>query len=147
MKICNICKKDKPLEEFHKNKCKKDGLQDCCKPCCTIRDRNNRIKHREKWKIHYKEKWQEKKKWFKELKSTFSCKKCNDKRWYILDFHHLDPSKKDINVSEALMYSREVILEEIKKCITLCRNCHTEFHHLEKENKITLKQYLKDENF
>jgi hypothetical protein len=28
----------------------------------------------------------------------------------------------------------ESIEEELKKCITLCRNCHSEFHYIEKED-------------
>lgn len=33
-------------------------------------------------------------------------------------------------------------LEEIEKCIPLCANCHREFHYLEKENNITIDEYL-----
>lgn len=142
MKICNKCKNEKPLEEFHKNKSKKDGLQDCCKPCCTIRDVQHRKKHKEKWDAHYKLKNQEKIQWFKELKSKYHCVKCKDLRWYILDFHHLDPSTKRNDVSQSLIYSKKRVLEEIAKCITLCRNCHHEFHYFEKENGMKIEEYL-----
>ena len=33
MKTCSKCKKEKPLELFHKNKWQKDGLSHYCKPC------------------------------------------------------------------------------------------------------------------
>lgn len=32
-KLCNKCKEDLPLTEFHKDKCKKDGLRTTCKSC------------------------------------------------------------------------------------------------------------------
>ena len=32
---------------------------------------------------------------------------------------------------------------EIKKCIPLCRNCHTDFHYQEKQTGITINEYLK----
>lgn len=37
MKICSTCKTDKPLSEFYKNKCGKDGLHGECKPCNRAR--------------------------------------------------------------------------------------------------------------
>ena len=47
-----------------------------------------------------------------------------------------------MNVSEALIYSQKRVLEEIAKCITLCRNCHHEYHYFEKENGIKIEEYL-----
>lgn len=49
-----------------------------------------------------------------------------------LDFHHLDPKIKD-KKPIGIMYLEEA-LEEIKKCILVCSNCHREIHaglHLE----------------
>jgi len=46
-----------------------------------------------------------------------------------LEFHHLDPTKKDFGIS-AKGYSRswEKAKVEIEKCVLLCANCHREFH-------------------
>jgi hypothetical protein len=33
MKKCYTCKETKPINEFHRNKNKKDGRQGSCKPC------------------------------------------------------------------------------------------------------------------
>ena len=33
MKTCSKCKQNKQLSEFHKNRCRNDGLQDYCKSC------------------------------------------------------------------------------------------------------------------
>lgn len=46
-----------------------------------------------------------------------------------LEFHHLDPTKKDFGIS-AKGYARswEKVKKEIDKCVLLCANCHREFH-------------------
>ena len=41
-------------------------------------------------------------------------------------------------------YTLEKVQEEIKKCIVLCSNCHHEFHYLEKNNNLTLKDFLSE---
>jgi hypothetical protein len=46
-----------------------------------------------------------------------------------LDFHHLDPNKKDFGVSaKGYTYSWENVKKELDKCIMLCSNCHREVH-------------------
>ena len=73
------------------------------------------------------------------------CAKCGYNEYPIaLDFHHLDPSQKDEKVSRWVSnhYSIERALEEMKKCICLCANCHRVFHFLEKEQNITIEQFL-----
>lgn len=47
-----------------------------------------------------------------------------------LEFHHLDPSKKDFGIS-AKGYTRswEKVKEELDKCIMVCSNCHREIHN------------------
>ena len=44
-----------------------------------------------------------------------------------LEFHHIDPSKKDFTISNDNFKLKEAI-EESKKCILLCANCHRELH-------------------
>tara|TARA_R110000824_G_scaffold242992_2_gene431633 strand:- start:94 stop:324 length:231 start_codon:yes stop_codon:yes gene_type:complete len=44
-----------------------------------------------------------------------------------LEFHHTDPSKKEFIIGSC-KYGRSKMLEEAKKCILLCANCHREFH-------------------
>lgn len=51
-KLCNCCGQIKSTEEFHKNKTKKDGLQDHCKVCRNLKsklNRENRKEYRKKW--------------------------------------------------------------------------------------------------
>lgn len=59
------------------------------------------------------------------------CNRCGYKTTIrSLDFHHIDPATKLYNLSDLLKSpkSRTTIIEEAKKCIVLCRNCHGEIH-------------------
>jgi hypothetical protein len=59
------------------------------------------------------------------------CASCDyNKSTSALEFHHLDPNKKDFSLSEirANPKSWTKIIEEIRKCILLCCRCHREVH-------------------
>lgn len=45
-----------------------------------------------------------------------------------LQFHHTDPTKKDFSISSNAHIAFEKALEEAKKCILVCANCHREIH-------------------
>lgn len=70
------------------------------------------------------------------------CKNCGyDKKLSVLEFHHLDPSIKDAELSKILLTSNEdFIKNELDKCILLCSNCHKEEHF-----KIDYRQQLEKE--
>lgn len=56
------------------------------------------------------------------------CIKCGyDKCLSALDFHHRDPNLKDFGISDDNMRLKEAV-EEVKKCILICSNCHRELH-------------------
>ena len=56
------------------------------------------------------------------------CVRCGyDRCLKALEFHHLDPSKKDFTISNDHFKLLEAI-EESKKCILICSNCHRELH-------------------
>lgn len=44
-----------------------------------------------------------------------------------LHFHHLDPSTKKFGVSSSTS-DRDTYIEELRKCICVCSNCHSEIH-------------------
>lgn len=44
-----------------------------------------------------------------------------------LTFHHIDPSKKDFQIS-GMTRKYEILLKEVDKCRLLCHNCHGELH-------------------
>jgi len=63
-------------------------------------------------------------------KSMQCCNHCKDSRAQVLQFHHLDPKKKDIKLSLAANngWSIKRIQQEINKCVVLCANCHIMEH-------------------
>jgi hypothetical protein len=69
------------------------------------------------------------------------CSVCGyDRCLYALDFHHLDPDKKDKAVCYLLSSkSFKAAADESKKCVLLCSNCHRELH----DGLITLKNRVK----
>jgi transcription elongation factor Elf1 len=75
--------------------------------------------------------------WLQELKSTLQCKGCGENRIACLDFHHRNPTEKDMSIVKAVenAWSIQRILKEIEKCEVLCSNCHRYLHWLEKQGR------------
>ena len=84
-------------------------------------------------------------------KKMCSCTKCGlSDKWYLLEFHHIDPSKKFKSITDLQFnaYGIELIKDEIRKCSVLCRNCHMEFHHLERQGEVvTFTEYLESDKY
>ena len=56
------------------------------------------------------------------------CVRCGyNKCLKALEFHHLDPSQKDFTISNDHFRLEETV-NESKKCILICSNCHKELH-------------------
>ena len=56
------------------------------------------------------------------------CEMCGYNRCLsCLTFHHIDPSKKDFQIS-GMTGAYDKILKEVDKCKLLCHNCHGELH-------------------
>lgn len=48
-----------------------------------------------------------------------------------MEFHHIDPSQKELDFGKgtrANCKSWDTIVQELRKCILLCANCHREIH-------------------
>ena len=58
------------------------------------------------------------------------CEKCSyDRCIDALEFHHVDPSRKDFNISsKGYTRSWDRVKLELDKCMILCANCHREIH-------------------
>jgi endonuclease I len=144
MKECPKCKIKKSLSDFNKSSNRVDGLQRICKLCSRAADKksyletktnNPRIRLDRNNKVRIK-----RLNWVNEFKKE-GCKKCGELRYYVLDFHHLDPSQKDFDIACG-GFGYEKLEQEIKKCVLLCSNCHREFHHKERNEYITIEEYL-----
>ena len=103
--------------------------------------------NKKKYKDHKKLLDSRNKNYIQRVKRMSKCCKCGlDHKPYLLEFHHLDPSTKFKSVTNLQFnaYSMKVIKDEIRKCVMICRNCHMEFHHLERNKLVrTFKEYLK----
>lgn len=69
--------------------------------------------------------------WLDDYKSNLGCVQCGFSHPGALDFHHLKPADKELEISRmaSCLYSKERILKEIEKCELLCSNCHRILHY------------------
>lgn len=68
----------------------------------------------------------------KDLKDEFGrkCSICGyNKCMDALQFHHVDPTKKEFSLGMKRGRNIETLREELKKCILVCSNCHVEIHY------------------
>ena len=68
----------------------------------------------------------------KQDKLKKGCSICGMYHPGVLDFHHVDPSKKDFTIAKSRTKSKEKFLRELDKCIVLCSNCHRILHWRER---------------
>jgi hypothetical protein len=62
------------------------------------------------------------------LKSD-GCLLCEEQELCCLDFHHIGEKRLAISAAVAHhTHSIESIIEEAKKCVVLCKNCHAKAH-------------------
>ena len=77
-----------------------------------------------------RKKYQENKDIISDMKANQGCVKCGDTRSYVLDYHHIDPTTKEGTIARMVSNHYTSLnnetLEEIKKCVVLCANCHRE---------------------
>ena len=121
MKTCPNCKTEKETTEFY-NRRNKKGNSPYCKSCTNTQS----IIRQQKLKIEAVE------------YKGGSCISCNYNKYPgALEFHHLDPNKKDFSIGQMKCRSLNSIKEELDKCILLCSNCHKEIHavYLKYENE------------
>ena len=129
-KVCTKCGMEKPITEFHWRDKAKGIKRSECKECHTN---------------YMKSVYHQKREAVGEIKQNFACAKCGYNEYpTALDFHHIDPSQKDTTVARMLSnnYTLDKTLKEIEKCVCLCANCHRVFHFLEKEQGITIEEFL-----
>jgi predicted HNH restriction endonuclease len=62
------------------------------------------------------------------------CSRCGyDSCVAALDFHHTDPSQKDLAIGSSGHLAWETLKSELDKCLLLCANCHREEHDRERQ--------------
>lgn len=111
-KVCTKCGKEKPINQFYKIKGRKTP-NSYCNECKVDQVSKRRLETKIKC-VEYK---------------GGKCEKCGyDKYYGALEFHHLEPDKKDFNINRSATLNFEKLKSELDKCILLCANCHRETH-------------------
>ena len=130
MKKCNTCKTIKPLDEFSWKNKKKNIRSSKCKECHREYAKTHYIDNKESYRNRAirdrEEQLKKTKNLIAELKKD-GCVRCGEKRLHCLDFHHTDPDEKEWGIAQ--LSSRKKILEEVRKCVVMCKNCHADEHH------------------
>lgn len=124
MKICKTCNISKKEAEFHKRQANRDGLQSHCKECRNKSRREN--PRTNQYAVDRERCYREK---MNNLKISIGCQVCGyNKTHFALHFHHLNPAIKKYTIAAAIhkVLNREKMIEELKKCIVVCGNCHGE---------------------
>lgn len=128
-KICRVCKVEKTVTEYHPNKSCSLGVIGTCRDCCKHRLKQWHLDRREIRQKTANERNHSRKAKAVEVFGN----KCHDcKQTYpqcVYQFHHLDPTQKDVNPSYAMAGSEETMWKELQKCVMLCANCHMIRHH------------------
>lgn len=127
---CGVCK---DASDFARHSKTKDGLQRQCRECQKAYRRSHYLKNKDKYKDKANRYRSEFRKWFNsEIKAKLNCQDCSDTRWWVLDFHHTDPSTKEIEISSLVSKcSKSWLMQELKKCVVLCASCHRHRHYIE----------------
>lgn len=114
VKQCTQCLTDKSESDYYFKGRKADGkLMSECKTCFNAR---NMVR------------LEETARWLTEQKGG-ACVLCGyNKCTAALEFHHVDPTQKEFQISKRWGSSRETLQKEIDKCVLLCSNCHKETH-------------------
>lgn len=129
MKKCTKCKHSYPLEDFPPRKSAKDGRHYYCKFCMRLLMKDSYAKNPEAINKRNKDMRIKLMKLVNEFRMEHPCICCKESEISCLDFHHVDSSLKESTVSELIgCKSEKRLLEEMKKCVILCANCHRKFH-------------------
>ena len=142
---CPSCKITKLRKSFVKNKRHYTGISGYCKDCmnekmkssyrakyrASKKGRSTEAKYVQRNRPYNSEKAKAHTKKYKEFVFSIKspCCKCGETRPYIIDFHHVDPLLKEYSIGRGIL-GKEALLNEVRKCVCLCRNCHSEFHYL-----------------
>jgi len=138
MRKCKTCGSLKDESEFRRYFERNGKIYKSweCKSCNYINNKVQNDKHREERNIRKTEKLRKLKKDMLDYRGG-KCSMCGyDKCIGSLDFHHIDPSKKETIINK--FRNLETAKPELDKCIILCANCHRELHF--NEGKVFSKE-------
>lgn len=130
MKICTKCLKPQDFSKFNYKNREMGILHAHCKTC----SRANVRSHYDRNKAYYTKKARARNLATKQeiqsrllaYLSTRGCVDCGESDPVVLDFDHIDKTKKCASISDMLKNRRawSRIELELKKCVVRCANCH-----------------------
>lgn len=128
-KICSVCKRTLPLEEFAKNRARRDGLQSQCKECHRKMNQKSYKSTKAISNLLKYEKREAKvakiKAYLLDYKLEHPCIDCGFAVVETLDFDHREGVTKLFNVSNgAFSKTLQSVENEVAKCDVRCSNCH-----------------------
>lgn len=116
MKTCKECKRELPkdLDHFYSNGFTKLGNQKFKSRCKECHESMERDRFQDRITRFY---------------GKYECQICGyNKCKAAIDFHHIEPSEKEYEVSNMKNYSEAILFAELEKCMIVCANCHREIH-------------------
>lgn len=145
MKKCTTCDQEKLESEFSKNKSCADGYDYYCKICKSIYNKNYRQKNLSARRQYTNERRKTRIDWLSKIKEGSPCIDCGKMyEPYCMDFDHLSGKINSVSRMVLQNKSKQIILDEIKKCDLVCVLCHNKRTHnrisaSNKHNKYTLR--------
>lgn len=139
-KRCYDCGQLKPVEEFNKNKVKRDGRNSQCRECYLKYAKRYYKANKKECVLRAKEGNRARRlktlKWISDYLDTHCCVDCGEANPVVLEFDHVRGKKKiQVKYAAHAAYSLKAIEEEISKCEVRCANCHKLRHFKERQSK------------
>lgn len=143
-KICSRCGINKPSSDYtiiNDKRGKIPYLFNQCKKCKSEYQKSYQKKYDSEYAKKYRQNNQDKikqwdragyekrKKRWENFMKTQKCSRCGISDHRVLQWHHIDPSTKTMTIgAQARQGKWDQIMEEVKKCICVCANCHFILH-------------------
>lgn len=135
MRMCTQCLETKEDEAFALRSRTSGRRHAVCRTCKTAYNKvwyqNNRETHLVVVAAGRGAILKRNREWLVLLKRGLKCGECGECHPACLDFHHEDPTEKDLEVASAISkgWSIKRLEAEVAKCIVLCSNCHRKHHY------------------
>lgn len=126
-KICSRCKLPKDIDDFSRDKNKKDGHAYVCKECQNSYMGTYYPSNKDKWKdtkVNKKRQVKANRQKFLEILMISKCTDCGNDDIRVLEFDHLADKRENVTKLISYGYSWDSIQKEIAKCEVVCCNCH-----------------------
>jgi hypothetical protein len=124
MKICRYCGNSYPESDFGVAKTTENKVyrRQKCRYC--YRKTKNVLKAKRREVIET-------------TKEQQGCMRCGIRDPRVLEFHHLDTTKKEFSIADYYysQYGIDRLEQEIAKCAVVCANCHRILHAEERDKR------------